>query len=149
MCSNSYINSTSNSNNSMNISYDFIGKIETLSKDAESLHKLFPAEFQNIFTVLHSKKNSKRKRHDTISQNYFSQLPRLLIEQLYQSYQTDFDIGGYPFPKDYITLGKSWTVINFYQGMLCISTSEHVQTVVKIVSISVLTSFSITNGKRN
>ena len=89
------------------IEYGFIGKIETIDDDAESLRKLFPEKLKKLASVLNSKKNVSRKNSDNLSQNYFSHLPKDLILKLYEAYKSDFLIGGYPYPTDYIAYAKS------------------------------------------
>ena len=36
---------------------------------------------------------------------FFSQLPRGIIIQLYHAYKIDFDMFGYPEPREYIEMG--------------------------------------------
>ncbi len=88
------------------INYDFIGNLETIKKDAESLEKIFPDTFRNISSVLNSRKNSHRKSSDKLSQKYFSQLPKSLIVKLFDAFKEDFIIGNYPYPTKYLTFGK-------------------------------------------
>ena len=89
------------------IKYDFIGKLETIEKDAESLRRYFPEKLKNITSVLRSRKNSRRKSFDDeLSENYFSQLPKTLIVKLYDAFKEDFIFGDYPYPRKYFDFGK-------------------------------------------
>ena len=89
------------------VDFHFIGKLETIAEDAESLRKIFPKKLKNIKAVLNSRKNALRKSSDNLSRNYFSQLPKDVILKLYEEYKSDFILGGYPYPKFYIDYAKS------------------------------------------
>ena len=87
-----------------NINYDFIGKLETLTSDMDRITRLFP-EIEAYKRTFKTKKNALGRTWKT-SLSVFSKLPKTLIHELYKVYELDFLIGGYPYPADYIDMGK-------------------------------------------
>jgi hypothetical protein len=90
------------------VNYDFVGKLETLGTDLELLSRRVPANlnltlFKDIFE---SKKNSSPSKSEETSKLSFSSLPKSLIRELFEAYKMDFLLGDYPYPANYIDLGK-------------------------------------------
>ena len=88
------------------VRFDFIGKLETLDSDLKLLKKKFPEKFRTTFTeIFAEKKNASVGKTRKQVENYFGQLPKRLILDLYEAYKDDFLIGGYPYPIEYINQG--------------------------------------------
>ena len=90
------------------VDYNFVGTVETIEADADAIRKKFPEKLGNISGILNSRTNSHRPKNFGLSGRLFSQLPSDLILKLYESYESDFSIGGYPFPIDYFRVSASW-----------------------------------------
>ena len=90
------------------INYNFIGKIESLEQDVECLLQHFPGytKFQNIRDKMKSKVNAQGHHNANMTMEYFSQLSKHDIRNLYKMYETDFVMGGYEYPQYYIDKGK-------------------------------------------
>jgi hypothetical protein len=93
------------------VDYDYIGTVETMAADAEKLRELFPGKFRNLFKILNSKPNSGVSAvggdGGGVGKKLFSQLPQQLILKLFETFKSDFLIGGYPYPFDYLLMGSS------------------------------------------
>lgn len=90
------------------VDYDFVGKMETLRDDLEALKDHIPAEFREaIDRIFNSRKNASKGKSSSTSIHYFSQISKNLILRLYRSYKEDFDLGGYPYPEQYIEAGSN------------------------------------------
>ena len=86
--------------------YNFIGKLETLQNDLAYLKIKFPSDVsEKISDIFSVKKNASHGKSGRTSEKYFSQLSKDMIRRLYQAYESDFLIGGYPYPDKYINLG--------------------------------------------
>jgi len=89
------------------IRYNFIGKVETWESDIQQLSEL--SEFSNfdLSSLIGQKFNrNKEKTTEDTSKLYFKQLSQDLIIKLYTMYESDFLIGGYDFPQNYINMAK-------------------------------------------
>ena len=87
------------------VRFDFVGHLETLETDVDRLGRIFP-ELAGLKNVFRAKMNSVAGRGRKTSLSAFSKLPKALIKELYEVYRSDFIFGGYPYPQDYIELGK-------------------------------------------
>ena len=88
------------------MSYDFIGKLETIKSDLEQLQTKFPVKIrEKIKTIFAQKKNASLGKFQNTSDIYFMQLSKKQILRLSKMYEMDFLIGGYPYPQRYIDLG--------------------------------------------
>ena len=89
------------------IDFDFVGKLETLESDVQLLSELFPKKLDpKTLEIFSSKQNSSPGRSEQTTKYAFSKLSKTLIKDLYKIYKSDFIIGGYPYPEDYIKLGR-------------------------------------------
>ena len=90
------------------IDYNFIGKIESLEQDVECILQHFPdyAKLQTIKDKLKAKVNAQGHHNSNMTMEYFSQLSKHDIRNLYKMYETDFVMGGYEYPQHYIDKGK-------------------------------------------
>ncbi|OWF34695.1 carbohydrate sulfotransferase 11-like [Mizuhopecten yessoensis] len=75
------------------INYDFVGKYETIKRDADFILKDIGAPPEVRFP-LRSEKYSTEKTINTFD-NFYSQIPADYIQKLYNRYRSDFDIFGY------------------------------------------------------
>ena len=85
--------------------YDFIGKVETLQSDIDSLSPKIPGFQEEMRELFRVKYNKNRKEETTKA--YFTQLDQGLIMKLYQLYEDDFQLGGYDYPTEYFTTKQS------------------------------------------
>ena len=90
------------------IDYNFIGKLETLEEDVECILKQFPDydKLQAIRRKLKSKVNAKGHHNKDMTKEYFAQLSKNVIKDLYKMYEIDFWMGGYEYPQAYIEIGR-------------------------------------------
>jgi hypothetical protein len=90
------------------VDFDFVGKLETLESDVQGLSTQFPEIFdQEILKIFRSKQNSSPGTSERTTRYAFSKLSKTLIKDLYNVYESDFLVGGYPYPEEYIKLGRS------------------------------------------
>ena len=89
------------------IDFEYIGKLETLSRDVDCILKKFPKYhlLQRMRSRIQIKVNSKGNHTKNMTMNYFSQLPKRNIIELYKMYKDDFTLGGYEYPINYIDVG--------------------------------------------
>ena len=94
------------------IEYDYIGKLENLTKDVECILKHFPNYdlLQQMKLQTRFKLNSKGQHDGNMTMDYFSTLSKQQIIDLYHMFKNDFEIGGYDYPQMYIDVG--WDVID-------------------------------------
>ena len=90
------------------IDYSFIGKLESLEEDVECILKHFPDYFklQVIRSKLKAKVNAKGHHNKDMTMEYFAQLSKNVIKDLYKMYEVDFLMGGYEYPQAYIEIGR-------------------------------------------
>ena len=90
-----------------NIEYDYIGKLESLHEDTGCILEKFPEYniFQGMKTKIKHKVNASGHHNKSMTLDYFSQLSKSTIIQLYNMYEVDFSIGGYNYPSKYINVG--------------------------------------------
>ena len=91
------------------IDYTFIGKFESLEEDVECLLDKFPEYelLQGIRSELKHKVNAYGQHNENMTMEYFTQLSKGVILQLYKMYEIDFLIGGYEYPRAYINSGRT------------------------------------------
>jgi hypothetical protein len=89
------------------VDYDFVGKLENMESDVEDLKLFLDGSLDVFLGDVLSKKNALRKMSDNLTKKYFSQLSKDLVLQLYKAYESDFQVGGYPFPVEYFEYGKT------------------------------------------
>ena len=89
------------------IEYDYIGKLEYLQEDISCILEKFPeySHFQKLKTKVKHKVNASGHHNKNMTLDYFSQLTKSTIVQLYNMYEIDFLIGGYIYPWKYIDVG--------------------------------------------
>ncbi|XP_060082231.1 carbohydrate sulfotransferase 11-like [Ylistrum balloti] len=76
------------------VKYDFIGKFETLSRDADYILRDIGAPTEVRFPSRSKKHNSTIETVKTVDK-YYSQVPAEYIKKLWKSYRSDFDLFGY------------------------------------------------------
>ena len=87
------------------MNYNFIGKVETLAEDIGRLEVLHPGlVIGNVNDILKRKHNNLGS--DSLIFDYFSQLSEDRIRQLEKAYRDDFTAFEYPYPSEYVALGK-------------------------------------------
>lgn len=87
------------------MNYNFIGKVETLAEDIGRLEVLHPGlVIGNVNDILKRKHNNLGS--DSLIFDYFSQLSEDRIRQLEKAYRDDFKAFEYPYPSEYVALGK-------------------------------------------
>ena len=89
------------------IDYDYIGKLETLADDVACILQNFPNYdlLQQMKSRIKVKVNASGNHNRNMTIDYFSQLTRPKIIELYNMYKDDFAIGGYDHPQKYIDVG--------------------------------------------
>ena len=78
------------------IDYDFIGKIETVSRDIEYMKSLYNISKSAVYPQAYI---SDTKRTELMV-NYYRNITTETLERVIQKYKNDFLIFGYPLPKD-------------------------------------------------
>ncbi|XP_033645145.1 carbohydrate sulfotransferase 11-like [Asterias rubens] len=78
------------------IDYDFIGKVETVSRDIEYMKSLYNISKSAVYKQSYIS-NTKRTE---LMVNYYRNITTETIEKVIQKYKYDFLIFGYPLPKD-------------------------------------------------
>ncbi|KAM5229086.1 carbohydrate sulfotransferase 12 [Ctenodactylus gundi] len=76
------------------IDYDFVGKLETLDEDAAQLLRLLRADADLRFPPSY-----RNRTASSWEDGWFSQIPLAWRRQLYQLYEADFVLFGYPKPE--------------------------------------------------
>ncbi|XP_007525164.1 carbohydrate sulfotransferase 12 [Erinaceus europaeus] len=76
------------------IDYDFVGKLETLEQDAAALLRLLKADAGLRFPPSYRNRTAR-----SWEQGWFAQVPLAWRRQLYQLYEPDFLLFGYPKPE--------------------------------------------------
>ena len=91
------------------IEYDYLGKLETFHKDVACILQEFPDYniLQEMKTKIKEKVNASGNHNKSMTLNYFSQLSKQAIIELYEMFQLDFQLGEYDYPDKYISIGKS------------------------------------------
>jgi hypothetical protein len=90
------------------IDYDFVGKMESLWSDLDSLKDQIPDEYrEKIDRIFASKKNASVGKSNSTALKYFSQIPKNLALRLYRAFMMDFELGNYPYPEEYINAGQN------------------------------------------
>nr|XP_046227766.1 carbohydrate sulfotransferase 12-like [Scatophagus argus]XP_046227774.1 carbohydrate sulfotransferase 12-like [Scatophagus argus] len=75
------------------VKYDFIGRLETLETDADQLLKLLDVEDLVRFPA-----GSQNRTSASWERDWFAQIPVTMRRKLYQLYEPDFELFGYPIP---------------------------------------------------
>ena len=90
------------------VQYDFYGRIETIHDDVACIASKFPdyVELQSVQNLISTKINTGRKS-ESLSKQYFSQLSKETVLELYEVFKDDFIIGGYEYPSDYLSFALS------------------------------------------
>lgn len=78
------------------IDYNFIGKVETVSRDIEYMKSLYNISKSAVYGHSYIS-NTKRTE---LMVNYYRNITTETIERVIQKYKYDFLIFGYPLPKD-------------------------------------------------
>lgn len=76
------------------IDYDFVGKLETLDQDAAQLLRLLKVDGR-----LHFPPSYRNRTASSWEEDWFAQIPLAWRRQLYQLYEADFVLFGYPKPE--------------------------------------------------
>ncbi|XP_077983215.1 carbohydrate sulfotransferase 11-like [Glandiceps talaboti] len=87
------------------IAYDLIGKFENLDKEA--LYVLKRAGVNGNVSFPHSDVHSTNTSNADILHRYYSTIPENNMRRLYELYQPDFELFGYPFPEKFMQWSKS------------------------------------------
>jgi len=89
------------------IGYNYIGQLESLQEDISCILEKFPEYkvFQGMKTNIKNKVNASGHHNKNMTMEYFSQLSKSTIIELYRMYKLDFSIGGYSYPLKYIDVG--------------------------------------------
>ena len=90
------------------ISYDYIGRLETLSKDVDCILDKFSKHnsLHQMKERIKKKVNASGHHNKNMTIDYFSQLSRTTILKLYEMYKDDFVLGGYEYPQKYVDVGS-------------------------------------------
>ena len=83
------------------IRYDFIGKMETLIRDSQYILKQTKLEYQNLFPAKGADSwgiSRKRQKENDVINEYFTQLGKEELAELYEMYKGDFEAFGYTTP---------------------------------------------------
>ena len=92
------------------VNYNFVGKVETLEEDIGRLEVLHPGlVIGNVNGILKRKHNNLDT--NSLVVHYFRQLSKDRIRQLEKAYRDDFEAFDYPYPSEYVALGKVTRVI--------------------------------------
>ncbi|TNN86042.1 Carbohydrate sulfotransferase 12 [Liparis tanakae] len=75
------------------VKYDFIGRLETLETDAEHLLKLLEVDH-----LLRFPSGARNRTAASWERDWFAQIPVAMRRELYELYQPDFEMFGYPKP---------------------------------------------------
>ncbi|XP_068178474.1 carbohydrate sulfotransferase 12-like [Antennarius striatus] len=75
------------------VKYDFIGRLETLETDAEHLLK-----FLEVDDIVHFPSGARNRTATSWERDWFSKIPMRMRRELYQLYEPDFRLFGYPKP---------------------------------------------------
>ena len=87
------------------VKYNFVGKVETLEEDIGGLEVWHPGLGKsNVKSILMRKHNNLGT--DSLAVLYFRQLSKDRIRQLEKAYRNDFLAFDYPYPSEYLALGK-------------------------------------------
>ena len=86
---------------------DFIGKLETLATDIETLSNNNKFANFNLSSLVSGKKFNQNNQKTDTSLGYFQQLTFETIKKLYSLYESDFLIAGYEYPQNYIDAAKN------------------------------------------
>ena len=87
------------------MNYNFVGKVETLEEDIGRLEVLHPGlVIGNVNGILKRKHNNLDT--NSLVVHYFRQLSKDRIRQLEKAYRDDFEAFDYPYPSEYVALGK-------------------------------------------
>lgn len=76
------------------IEYDFVGKLETLDRDAAQLLRLLGVDRR-----LHFPPSYRNRTASSWEEGWFAQIPLAWRQQLYKLYEADFVLFGYPKPE--------------------------------------------------
>ncbi|CAB4002915.1 carbohydrate sulfotransferase 14 [Paramuricea clavata] len=89
-----------------NVKYDFIGSIDTLSRDVtHAMRQIHVNETKHHLVHMRGTPLTKSKQ---TTADFLKELPRKYFDQLMAIYKTDHELFGYPLPK-YETLDKRYT----------------------------------------
>ena len=88
------------------IKYDFIGKVETWHSDISHLIQSDFFEFEVKSLLMNKYNRNQEKTTEDTCISYFKQLNPQLIIKLYNLCKSDFLIGGYDYPQNYIDMAK-------------------------------------------
>ena len=87
------------------MNYNSVGKVETLEEDIGRLQALHPDLLtETVNGILKRKHNNLGT--DSLVGHYFRQLGKERIMELEYAYREDFEAFGYPYPSEYVALGK-------------------------------------------
>ena len=87
------------------MNYNFVGKVETLEEDIRRLQSFHPDLLtETVNGILKRKHNNLGT--DSLVSHYFRQLGKDRIMELENAYREDFEAFGYPYPSEYVALGK-------------------------------------------
>uniref|UniRef100_G3PWV7 Carbohydrate sulfotransferase n=1 Tax=Gasterosteus aculeatus aculeatus TaxID=481459 RepID=G3PWV7_GASAC len=75
------------------VKYDFIGRLETLETDAERLLKLLEVD-----RLLRFPSGPRNRTSTSWERDWFAQIPVTMRRELYELYEPDFEMFGYPKP---------------------------------------------------
>ena len=79
--------------------------METLEEDIGRLQTLHPdLQTETVHGILKRKHNNLGT--DSLVSHYFRQLGKDRIMELEKAYREDFEAFGYPYPSEYVALGK-------------------------------------------
>ena len=90
------------------LEFNYVGKLETLEQDVDCILDTFP-EYELLHRMkerIKVKVNSSGHHNKNMTMDYFSQLSREIIIELYNMYDADFALGGYEYPHKYIDVGR-------------------------------------------
>ena len=77
------------------IEYDVIGRMETFSEDVKYIFLKKNLEKDLPLNQAISSKNSAKSKTEEITNEYFNQLSKQQIDELYEFYRMDFELFGY------------------------------------------------------
>lgn len=75
------------------VKYDFIGRLESLQTDAEHLLKLLEVDH-----LVHFPSGGRNRTTTSWERDWFTQIPLATRRELYNLYEPDFELFGYPKP---------------------------------------------------
>lgn len=81
------------------VNYDFVGHYETLREDAEIvLRRLDAADAVDQFPVKDPIRKVKGQTSSKVMEEYYGQIPRSDLEELYELYKMDYEMFGFELP---------------------------------------------------